>query len=155
MTQDERIRDLEAQVKRLDDELQNRSNEPEMTASDAYHHCVDMIEPHVIHNPQGSECGDNSLCASVCESLRFLIDHWKMTQWVSIDKATDQEGDVLLYVPDLVDEDFNPTGVIEGHWQDVDGWVGAVWCPVQDYWKYRAVSPTHFLRKYSPKTQGG
>lgn len=68
----ERIAELETRVKRLDDELQNRSNEDDMMASDAYHHCADMIQPYL-----GYECGADTLSNSVCESLRFLISEWK------------------------------------------------------------------------------
>lgn len=72
---------LRAEVARLKAELENRSNEPDMTASDAYWHCVDLIEPHVKEQSHGgSECSEESLCRSVCDSLQFLIGHWENTK---------------------------------------------------------------------------
>lgn len=62
---------------RLKVELENRSHEPDMTASDAYHYCADLIEPHVVDMPHGTECNEQSLCRSVCGSLAYLITHWQ------------------------------------------------------------------------------
>lgn len=72
--------DMENEISRLRAELENRSNEPEMQASDAYHHCVELIEPHVIDQRQGSECSRQSLTRSVCGSLSYLIAHWLKTR---------------------------------------------------------------------------
>lgn len=67
------LKSLRAEVRRLDDELQNRSHEQNMSASDAYHHCADMIAPYVKLNAPPSE---PSLPASVCESMRYLLEQW-------------------------------------------------------------------------------
>ncbi|UBU49768.1 hypothetical protein LCW13_05795 [Cobetia amphilecti] len=72
-----RLRKAEADRDRLKAELEDRSHEPEMTASDAYHHCADLIEPHVVDLPHGTECNEQSLCRSVCGSLAYLIEHWQ------------------------------------------------------------------------------
>lgn len=68
----ERIAQLEARVERLTNELENRSHEPDMMASDAYHHCSDMIDPYA-----SDQCGPDTLIPSVCESVMFLIREWR------------------------------------------------------------------------------
>jgi hypothetical protein len=64
--------ELQKKVARLEAELENRSFEPDMLASDAYHHCTDIIEPYV-----GDRCGPDTLSNSVCDSLRFLLGEWR------------------------------------------------------------------------------
>lgn len=59
---------------------------------------------------------------------------------------------LLLYAESLIDEDFNPEGVVEGHWCDGDGneegfWQAAVWCGYHDLFETKAVKPTHFMLK--------
>lgn len=68
---------IEAERDRLEIELENRSHEDDMSASDAYHHCADLIEPHVVDTPHGTECNEQSLCRTVCGSLAYLIAHWQ------------------------------------------------------------------------------
>lgn len=71
--QNEQVEALRKKVQRLQAELENRSNEDDMMASDAYHHCADIIEPYV-----GDQCGPMTLSNSVCDSLRFLLNEWKI-----------------------------------------------------------------------------
>lgn len=43
------------------------------------------------------------------------------------------------------DEDFNPSGSVEGHWSDDTAWCGAFWNPEQDCWDRRdGIVPTHW-----------
>ncbi|WP_110642516.1 hypothetical protein [Salinicola sp. CPA57] len=71
----------------------------------------------------------------------------RLVEWRTIEEAEKYDGEYLLHGPDLVDPDFNPTGIVAGHWQDDQGWVGAVWCGQHDCWEYRVIEPTHFARK--------
>lgn len=74
----------------------------------------------------------------------------RFVEWHSIEDISEADkysGEYLLYGPSLIDLDFNPTGIVEGHWQDDEGWVGAVWSGCHDCWDARIVSPTHFARK--------
>ncbi|UBY97472.1 hypothetical protein LCG56_26675 [Pseudomonas cannabina pv. alisalensis] len=48
----------------------------------------------------------------------------------------------LLHCPDLVCSDFNPSGVVEGHWCDDEGWQAAVWCGYHDEFHTKFVTPT-------------
>lgn len=44
------------------------------------------------------------------------------------------------------DEDFNPSGSVEGHWSDDTHWCGAFWNPEQDCWDRRdGIVPTHWM----------
>jgi hypothetical protein len=59
---------------------------------------------------------------------------------------------MFLYGPELVCPDFNPEGVVEGHWVDDIGWQGAVWNGYNDEWETKTINPTHFMLK--PKAPG-
>ncbi|WP_439851115.1 hypothetical protein ACTACG_07140 [Pseudomonas syringae] len=48
----------------------------------------------------------------------------------------------LLHCPDLICSDFNPSGVVEGHWCDDEGWQAAVWCGYHDEFHTKFVTPT-------------
>lgn len=84
------------------------------------------------------------------------------SQWRPIAELEDRYiPGLLLYAESLVSEDFNPEGVVEGHWQDGDGiitdlndgeWVAAVWCDYHDTYETIPVKPTHFMLK--PKFEG-
>lgn len=60
---------------------------------------------------------------------------------------------LLVIAPELMDEDFNPTGIGQAHYQD-DGtcdepvqpgaWVAPRWCNSHDDFHLRVVNPTHF-----------
>lgn len=44
------------------------------------------------------------------------------------------------------DEDFNPSGSVEGHWCDDSGWIGAFWDGEHDCWQRREdIVPTHWM----------
>jgi|GEM_PF-5031599 len=89
--QKNRFREVALQIEeerdRLKVELENRSHEPEMAASDAYHYCADLIEPHVVDMPHGTECNEQSLCRSVCGSLAYLIAHWQEARGLRKERA--------------------------------------------------------------------
>ena len=78
--------------------------------------------------------------------------------WRPIETANKCGGRVWLFDPALVDTDSNPTGTVDGHWQDDVGWqgdacwVGAVWSPHQDVWNTEQINPTHWMEKTSPAT---
>lgn len=59
------------------------------------------------------------------------------------------EGRFQLFSPEFIDLDFNPEGIIDGYWQDCEGWRGASWDANNDEWSGGRCSPTH-VRRYSP-----
>lgn len=66
-----RVRDLEKENDRLNNELQNKAPSDEGTAADAYFHCAGLIDPWL-----GDQCGPDTLSNSVCDSVGFLIAQW-------------------------------------------------------------------------------
>ena len=98
---------LEVERDRLKVELDNCSHEPEMTASDAYHHCADLIEPHVVDMPHGTECNDQSLCRSVCGSLAYLIEHWRGTARRDARMKAEALEEVSMLYPSGVGAEFD------------------------------------------------
>lgn len=80
-----------------------------------------------------------------------------MIIWHPIEELKDRyAADLLLYAPELVDEDFNVSGVGMGHWQDdgdlEDGgqWEANKWNGTADEWYTVACTPTHFAHIVSP-----
>lgn len=72
--------------------------------------------------------------------------------WDDIKNAPKDGMPVMIWHKDWMDEDFNPTGTIEGFFHEDYGWVGAMWNGCQDTWDRKDfLEPTHFLRKTSPK----
>lgn len=63
----------DAEIDRLNNELQNRAPSDEGTTADAYFYCTDLIDPWL-----GEKCGPDTLINSVCESLQFLIENWRL-----------------------------------------------------------------------------
>jgi len=58
---------------------------------------------------------------------------------------------VLLFSEDFIDEDFNPTGVVDGHWSDDTEWTIWQWNGYQDCFDtINNVNPTHWAPKLSP-----
>lgn len=60
---------------------------------------------------------------------------------------------LLIFAPELLDEDFNPTGIGQAHYQDggtcdepiePGAWVAPKWCNSHDEFHLRVVNPTHF-----------
>jgi hypothetical protein len=70
--------------------------------------------------------------------------------WQPIDTANKHGAPVWLFDPALIDEDFNPTGTVDGHWQDDVGWMGAVWDGYRDEWSTEQVNPTHWMPRTKP-----
>jgi len=65
--------------------------------------------------------------------------------WHPINAINDKnryEPSFLLHCPDLICSDFNPSGVVEGHWCDDEGWHAAVWCGYHDEFHTKFVTPT-------------
>ena len=124
-------------------------------ASDGYQLCDDED----LDNAKLLEATNPSAILALITRLReaeareqSLAAH---VQWRSIEEAEKYNGEYLLYGPELVDLDFNETGVVEGHWQDDMGWVGAVWCGQHDCWHDTIIEPTHFLPKFGPESLPG
>jgi hypothetical protein len=70
-------------------------------------------------------------------------------QWCPINTAP-EDRPLWLFDPTLIDLDFNPTGTFDGHWQDDEGWVAAVWCGCHDTWNYTVINPTHWMQPTMP-----
>lgn len=64
-------------------------------------------------------------------------------EWRPIESAP-KDRPIWLHDPTLVCEDFNPSGSVEGYWQDTEGWIGAVWNACQDVWDAKVIHPTHW-----------
>ena len=73
--------------------------------------------------------------------------------WQSMNSAPLDSTPVLLWHKDFVDEDFNPSGVIDGYFSaDADcGWIGAIWNGCQDCWDtIEWLEPSHWMHKINP-----
>lgn len=75
-------------------------------------------------------------------------------EWDFIITAPKDGSPLRLFAPYLIDEDFNPSGSVEGYWQDDDGWVGAVWNSCQDCWDRKKIKPTHWMKLPEPPPVG-
>lgn len=67
--------------------------------------------------------------------------------WYPIEQMGTQEkysGGFLLWSFEFVDLDFRPTGVMEGYWQDGEGWTAAGWDDNNDVFTTVVVQPTHY-----------
>lgn len=95
--------------------------------------------------------------ASVWASARATIAKLKEeSAWRPIESVSEDDrraGFFLLFSPTLVDADFNPIGVVEGYWQDGEGWIGAVWNNDQDCWDAESVTPTLFRPLPAPPSE--
>lgn len=89
----------------------------------------------------------------------FLIKDIDNTGWKSISELDVKRENAygipyLLFAKELIDEDFNPSGVVEGFFQDGDdedaGWLGAIWDNDQDCYNLIPIKPTHFKEKRGP-----
>lgn len=60
----------------------------------------------------------------------------------AINDTNRYEPSFLLHCPDLICSDFNPSGAVEGHWCDDEGWQAAVWCGYHDEFHTKFVTPT-------------
>ena len=70
--------------------------------------------------------------------------------WQTIETANKYGEPVWLFDPALIEADFNPTGTVDGHWQDDEGWMGAVWDGYRDEWSTKVINPTHWMARTSP-----
>lgn len=62
---------------------------------------------------------------------------------------------LLLWSKSLIHLDFNPEGVVDGHWCDGGGnpdgfWEGAIWNNDQDCFDTEIIKPTHYAIKQGP-----
>lgn len=93
-------------------------------------------------------------CASAINSLtNALADRearLKDFDWHPIETAAKYDPPVELYDPTLIDPDFRPDGIVCGHWQDDEGWVGGVWCIAHEQFESRVIHPTHWRLKRPP-----
>lgn len=75
----------------------------------------------------------------------------------NLDVAPKDGTSVLLYNEEWEDEDFNPTGVMDGYWDEFfDGylhgtWVVAGWNSCSDSYQSFSGVPTHWAPKVSPR----
>ena len=66
------------------------------------------------------------------------------TVWMKEADWPKEHGEVvLLGNPEWKCPDLNPKGVMEGYYQDDEGWLGSVWNAVQDCWVPSLVTPTY------------
>ncbi|KAA0015477.1 hypothetical protein F0A16_20525 [Salinicola corii] len=78
----------------------------------------------------------------------------QIVEWRPIEEAEKYGDGCLLHAPNLIHPDFNPKGVVDGYWQDDEGWIGAIWCAQHDCWHEMVIHPTHFMPKPdSPTSQ--
>lgn len=78
-----------------------------------------------------------------------------ITPWQSMNSAPLDSTPVLLFHKDWIDDDFNPSGVVDGFFtDDVDmGWAGAFWNDCQECWDTRHwLEPSHWMPKEGPTT---
>lgn len=83
-------------------------------------------------------------------ALEYVTEQTQDLGWKLIDDiqpGARYEPGLLLYSATLIDEDFNPDGIVEGHWIDDIGWQASVWCGYHDTFETRVIVPTHFMLK--------
>lgn len=93
---------------------------------------------------------DPAECSECTKALIEAIEKWFLGNepWRPMVELTTQEryaGSYLLHCPDLISEDFNPQGVVDGYWQDEEGWLAGVFCGYHDEWHTKVVNPTHYM----------
>lgn len=70
--------------------------------------------------------------------------------WLPIEQAP-KDRPLWLFSPEFIDEDFNPSGVVDGHWNCDAGWVCWSWNGCQDcYDTLEGQGPTHYAEKIPP-----
>lgn len=102
------------------------------------------------------EWTDNGEYELICTECGAHEDHTPVPGvWYPIEDIDGMEHthvSLLLYSPAFVDPDFNPEGVLEGHYQDEGGWTAAVWNDSQDCFNtVMCLEPTHYMIKSTPK----
>lgn len=132
-----------------------------MTFEEAVQHAC--IINHIAFDPADPQKTLHDLLAWETKvALDPLVSEqaYKLTQlagkWQPIGQAPKGGHVLLLHCPALVDGDFNPEGVVEGHWQDGQfgseqpedhpgNWLAPHWNPIHDEWITKAVEPTHWM----------
>lgn len=71
------------------------------------------------------------------------------TKWFPIEQYTQEIGIVEFYAKELIDEDFNPLGIVTGAFTG-DYFEAAVWCGIHDCFETRKINPTHFRPQMAP-----
>ena len=81
------------------------------------------------------------------------IEEYPLDQQGRPVEAVNDDRFLLVIAPELLDEDFNPTGIGQAHCQDggtLDehvepwAWVAPKWCNCHDEYHLRVVTPSHF-----------
>ena len=97
---------------------------------------------------------DNDGQASGCVLVGYPIEADKVLkrQWISVKEKDSPHGiPVLLWSKEWVDEDFNPTGVREGHFVEGEGYTSCGWDACQDVFTTEENSyPSMWSKKVSP-----
>lgn len=95
--------------------------------------------------------------AEMWVAIKGILDAFVASQmllndldWRLIETADKYAPPVELYDPTLIDPDFRPDGIVWGHWQDDEGWVGGVWCIAHEQFESRVIHPTHWRLKRPP-----
>jgi hypothetical protein len=118
-------------------------------------------------NPSNYDHDDACACSSAAVEVMLAIDRRLATPasyqstapspsapdvvqqgWLPIESAPKDGTPLHLFSEGFIDEDFNPSGVIEGSW--CDGWIGAVWNGYTDQYDTNEVVPTHYRHHPAP-----
>jgi len=97
-------------------------------------------------------------CKQRRPTLDKLIAHYRDSEWRNVDELTLNHGAVLLFSPEWIDEDFNPSGTREGFRNETDTGpiYSAKWNPCQDCWDTEENSkPTKFKVLPLPEKDDG
>jgi hypothetical protein len=70
--------------------------------------------------------------------------------WQLRDSAPEDGQPFHAFGPLLIDEDFNPNGVVEATFDGENGYVGAIWNNYQDCWDTQAIEFTHWRPMLKP-----
>jgi hypothetical protein len=95
-------------------------------------------------DPADPEHAD-TVCVNVNDLAAMIVTH--LPRWQPIATAP-KHTPIRLYAQGggFYDEDFNPSGSVEGLWSDDIGWSGAFWDGEHDCWQRRDdIVPTHWM----------
>lgn len=70
--------------------------------------------------------------------------------WHPIRTNPKDGGPFLAYAPSFVNVDYCPWGVIEAHWHDAVGFVGAIWNNSSEEWMALPVEPAYWMPQPKP-----
>jgi len=97
---------------------------------------------------------DNDVQASGCVLTAFVDTPVGGTlQWILVEETDSPHGvPVFLWSEEWIDDDFNPTGIREGHFVEGDGYTSCGWDPCQDVFTTEERStPTMWSFKIKPE----